>query len=169
MLPSVAHNWYSWARRACPDSPFPLWHSAAYHHGARSLHQQAGACVPLEGPSRPRMAVAGPSRELRKGGFFSQELQIVYFLGKLATESTWLAQQNPAARHSVRAAVGEVLVCETTIKMWQSFPQTRWLQKVPVVEKSLVKRNYCSGALETGWLWMRPSLWGALCCDHGAL
>lgn len=110
------------------------------------------------------MAVAEPNR-VEEGRIFSQELQILYFLGKLATESTWLAQQNPAARHSVRAAVGEIIVCETTVKMWQGLPQRKaCLWKVPVVEKGLAKRkrNCCNGSLETGWLLMRPSLGGVL-------
>lgn len=130
------------------------------------LHRQAGALSHREGPSRPCMAVAGSNRELRKGGFFSHELQILCFLGELATESTWLAQQNPAARHSVRAAVGEiVVVCETIVKMWQGVPQRKaWLWKVPVVEKGQAKRkrNCCNGSLETGWLLMRPSLVGGI-------
>lgn len=95
VLLSVAHRWYSWAQKARPDSSFPLWYSAAYHYEA----METGVCTGRlervchrEGPSRPCMDVAGPNREFRKGGFFSQELQIVYFLGKLATESTWLAQ-----------------------------------------------------------------------------
>lgn len=81
VLPSMAHSWYSWARRACPVSPFLLWYSAAYQYEA----MEAGVCTGRlehvchrEGPSRLCVAVAEPNRELRKGGFFSQELQMVY-------------------------------------------------------------------------------------------
>lgn len=67
VLPIVAHHWYSWAGRACPDSPFPLWYWAA------SEAMEAGVCTGRlecvchrEEPSRLCMAAPGPNREVRK-------------------------------------------------------------------------------------------------------
>lgn len=102
--------------------------------------------------------------------FFSRAVNCLFF--RKASNSEHLA--GPAKSYcqsqSVRAAVGEILACETTVKMWQGLLQTRaWLWKVPVVEKGLAKRNCCNGSLATGLLLMSPSLCGALCCGHGVL
>lgn len=131
MLSSMAHHWYSWVRKACPDRPFLLWYSAAYYYEA----METGVCTGRlehvchrERPSRPCMAVARPNRELRKGGFFFSRAANCLFFRKTSNREHLAGPARSCCQaQSVRAAVVESFVCETTVKMWQGLPPGKGL------------------------------------------